>query len=140
MTAPVWAEGDGVAPRANRAPGAPHARPGRPHSAPWRDAAARFEHLAALLNEAAQACQELARTPLADPDVPRLMDGAPDRTPRDSEAELLTVRDVAEMLQISPRTVRRWREDGRLPRAIVIGGVTRWSRDDIVRFLEDLRA
>ena len=134
MTAPVRADGDGVAHGAEAGSGAAHGPPGRPRAAPWSDAAAGFEHLAALLKEAAQVCQKLSRTPLADPGSPRLMDVAPGRV------EFMTVADVAEMLQVSPRTVRRWHRDTRLPKAILIGGVTRWRREDILCFVEEQRA
>ena len=44
---------------------------------------------------------------------------------------LLTVRDVAKRLQVNEKTVRRWREEKRLPPALVVAGIVRWRADDI---------
>ncbi len=51
-------------------------------------------------------------------------------------AELLTVADVARLLRIEAKTVRRWRLEGLLPPALVLGGVVRWRRDDFEAWLE----
>lgn len=47
---------------------------------------------------------------------------------------LLTEREVAELLGVSPRTVRRWRRRGLLPSAR-IGGTVRVRRSDLERAL-----
>jgi excisionase family DNA binding protein len=44
---------------------------------------------------------------------------------------LLSVRDVAEILGVDARTVRRWREERKLPPALTVGGIVRWERADI---------
>jgi len=40
---------------------------------------------------------------------------------------LLTVADLAVLLQVDARTVRRWRSEGKLPDAVELGGVIRWD-------------
>ena len=45
--------------------------------------------------------------------------------------QFVTVRDVAERLQVDTKTVRRWREEGKLPRALSVGGVVRWRPEAI---------
>jgi len=47
----------------------------------------------------------------------------------------LTVKDVAEMMQVVPRTVHRWVRLGRL-RPLRIGHTTRFSRADLLAALE----
>jgi len=44
---------------------------------------------------------------------------------------LLRVRDLAELLQVDERTIRRWRDEHRLPEPVVIAGVTRWRAEDV---------
>ena len=49
--------------------------------------------------------------------------------------ELLTVRQVARLLQVSPRQVWRLARTGALPPPLKIGGATRWRAADIERAL-----
>lgn len=49
---------------------------------------------------------------------------------------LLTARDVAEYLNVSPNTIRRMAERGDLPKPIKIGGVVRWDINAIDRLLD----
>ena len=89
--------------------------------------------LADLHIEAAWICGQLAaRTQLDDDGDQRLMDGMPSAP---DSGRLLGVRELAERLAVNPRTVRRWREQGRLPRAIEMGGVVRWRQEDIDQWL-----
>lgn len=44
---------------------------------------------------------------------------------------LLTVEDVAALLQVSPRTVWRMRSSCQIPKPIKVGGGVRWRRQDI---------
>ncbi len=44
---------------------------------------------------------------------------------------LLNTRDVAAMLQCSPRTVQRLAASGRMPRPVRLGRLARWSRPAI---------
>jgi len=48
---------------------------------------------------------------------------------------LLRVRDLAELLQVDERTIRRWRDERRLPEPVVIAGVLRWRAEDIDAWL-----
>ncbi|HSS09026.1 MAG TPA: helix-turn-helix domain-containing protein [Acidimicrobiales bacterium] len=47
-----------------------------------------------------------------------------------TNADLLTVREVARRAKVSERTVWRWVEDGRLP-AIRVGGIVRFQHADV---------
>jgi predicted DNA-binding transcriptional regulator AlpA len=46
---------------------------------------------------------------------------------------LLTVRDVAKKLSASIRTVWRYSSDGRIPRPVKIGRLSRWRPEEIER-------
>jgi excisionase family DNA binding protein len=48
-----------------------------------------------------------------------------------SEAKLLTVREVADMLQCSERHVYRLEEKGLMPKALRPGGIVRWQSEKI---------
>jgi excisionase family DNA binding protein len=49
---------------------------------------------------------------------------------------LLTRTQLARALQVSLKTLDRWRVEGRMPEPIVIGGTVRWMREDIMSWLE----
>ena len=88
--------------------------------------------LAALHEEIARIYRELGEVQLAAPRGQALMDGmVPGR--------LLSVGDLAELLQIDPKTVRRWREAGKLPPGIEIGGIVRWRSENVDAWLEEQR-
>ena len=59
-------------------------------------------------------------------------EAGPGRTPA-----MLTVHDVAEMLNCSARTVYRMSDSGRMPRPVRFGALVRWPRDAIERWIED---
>ena len=44
---------------------------------------------------------------------------------------------VAERLQVDPKTVRRWRQEERLPTPVTFGGVIRWRPEAIDAWLEE---
>ena len=50
-------------------------------------------------------------------------------------AKLLTAREVAEMLGVSPHTVLDWYEAGKLPGYKLLGGVLRFKQDEIVEWV-----
>jgi len=50
---------------------------------------------------------------------------------------LVTPQDLAQVLQVSTRTLYRWIDQGRLVRPMRIGGVMRWRWGDVARWLED---
>ncbi len=54
-----------------------------------------------------------------------------------ADAALLTVDDVAELLSVSPRTVRRMADSGAMPRPLKLASLVRWRRSDIDRWLAD---
>lgn len=51
-------------------------------------------------------------------------------------AELLDVREVARLLGVSPRHVIRLASEGRMPRPIRLGRSVRWSRREIISWLD----
>ncbi|HHS97018.1 MAG TPA: DNA-binding protein [Chloroflexi bacterium] len=58
---------------------------------------------------------------------------------RERPVRLLTVGEVADLVQVSPRTVFRWMAQGRLP-AIRVGNVTRIRPEDLEAFFEAHRS
>ena len=50
-------------------------------------------------------------------------------------AELLTVREVAELLKISARQVWKLAASGRLPGPMRLGRSVRWRADDLAAFI-----
>ena len=61
----------------------------------------------------------------------------PAKDPRD--AQLMTAKDVAGLLNVDIRTLRRLRHLGDVPKPITVGRVLRWRRRDVDRWLEDGR-
>jgi excisionase family DNA binding protein len=55
----------------------------------------------------------------------------PDRAP----AEMLTVRAVAALLDCSPRHVYRLSDSGRMPKALKLGALVRWSRSAVLNWI-----
>lgn len=60
--------------------------------------------------------------------------GRPRQTPAIASERLLTIADVADRCRVSPRSVRRWIDDGRL-RVIRLGRNVRVSEGDLANFL-----
>jgi len=54
-----------------------------------------------------------------------------------SEPVLLTVKEVAEMLGLSERTVYRLTDMGKMPRPVKIGAAVRWRRSELDTWIED---
>ena len=52
-------------------------------------------------------------------------------------APLLAVAGLARIMIVIEKTVRRWRDEGRLPDAVEVGGVVRWRPEDIERWLAE---
>ena len=53
---------------------------------------------------------------------------------------LLTVQQVAKLLQVSPRSVWRLRSAGEIPEPVKIGGMSRWPRSEISAVIERAKA
>jgi excisionase family DNA binding protein len=49
--------------------------------------------------------------------------------------ELLTVGQVAALLSVGQRTVWRFRDSGRIPAPIALGGSVRWRRADLEQWI-----
>ncbi len=47
--------------------------------------------------------------------------------------------EVAEVLQVSPKTVTRWAKEGKLPSRRTLGGHRRYARADIESLVEHLK-
>ena len=54
-----------------------------------------------------------------------------------SELVLLTVKEVAETLGLSERTVYRLADVGKMPRPVKIGAAVRWRRNELDTWIED---
>lgn len=52
-----------------------------------------------------------------------------------SSAALLAVDDVAALLSVSPRTVRRMADSGAMPRPVKLSSLVRWRRADLDQWL-----
>ena len=53
---------------------------------------------------------------------------------------LLTAREGAAELQISEPTVWRWVANGTLPKAVKLGGMSRWPRSELLAVIERAKA
>ena len=52
--------------------------------------------------------------------------------------ELLTLADIAKLLQVSTRTVHRYRSEGSLCEPVLLAGRTpRWRRSDVLAWIAD---
>lgn len=51
------------------------------------------------------------------------------------QSPLLTAPEVARLLRLSDRTIRRLDSAGRLPRGLRIGGSKRWRRDELLAWI-----
>lgn len=54
--------------------------------------------------------------------------------------ELLTSKEVARMLRVSESTLSRWRDSGTGPRFLTLGGIIRYTHEDVARYLDGSRA
>jgi len=84
-----------------------------------------------LHEELARAYRQL-EIELADARETRLMSSVETTT---SPARLLTAADLGEMLQVSAKVIRSWRRRGLVPAGIEIGGVLRWTEQEIDAWL-----
>lgn len=50
--------------------------------------------------------------------------------------ELLTSRDVASLLRVSPSTLSRWRDSGTGPSWSDLNGIPRYRADDVTEFVQ----
>jgi predicted DNA-binding transcriptional regulator AlpA len=125
----VAGEGDADRPTVRDHAAAPTTQQGAP--LPVRSALAaqvKLARLADVLVEAAGILRELSQESLELRAETRLMSHVETTT---TPARLLSVRDVAERLYLSERTVRRLRQRGDLPRGIEVAGTIRWTPESI---------
>ena len=55
------------------------------------------------------------------------------------QRELLSVREVGDLMGLSPQSVRRLSEAGQLPRPIKLRNSVRWVRGDLMAWIESRR-
>lgn len=53
-----------------------------------------------------------------------------------AESLLLSAEQLAQLLAVSSRTIRRLDSAGKLPRGLRVGGLKRWRRDEITHWIE----
>lgn len=53
---------------------------------------------------------------------------------------LLTAREGADLLKISVPTFWRWVGNGTLPKAVKLGGMSRWPQSELLAFVESAKA
>jgi len=134
-SAPGRPDGNGRAPSRHVAAGAemPEAATAahiRPQGAPGGAVNAALARIADLHDQLGRAHRELSvilQNELAVPRERALMSGV--------QKPLLTVPDVAHILVLSDKTVRRLRQRGELPRGIEIAGEIRWRAEEIEQLL-----
>ena len=56
----------------------------------------------------------------------------------ESQPDYLTPAQVARMLHVSPKTVNRWANEGRIPCLVTLGGHRRFQREEIERVVEQM--
>ena len=56
-----------------------------------------------------------------------------------SKSSYLLPSEVAEVLQVSPKTVTRWAKEGKLPSRRTLGGHRRYARADIESVAQQLQ-
>jgi excisionase family DNA binding protein len=59
-----------------------------------------------------------------------------DRDAHPALAQLLTVRELAELLQVPEKTIYSWRYRGEGPRGVMVGRHLRYRQQDVVAWLE----
>jgi len=89
---------------------------------------------AALFAEAAEISRQIADIQLAASGDQSVM-GHMQTEPPITQSPMLSVVDVAELCQVDPKTIRRWRKAGTLPRGVVLGGIVRWRASAIEDWL-----
>lgn len=53
--------------------------------------------------------------------------------------ELLTKEQVARLLRVSPGTVSRWANEGKIPRIVISPKIIRYDAAEVFRFLKGVR-
>lgn len=56
----------------------------------------------------------------------------------DPEVEYLTPGQVARLLHVSPKTVNRWADQGRIACIVTLGGHRRFPRPDVTAVIEQM--
>ena len=57
-------------------------------------------------------------------------------TEPDVKSEYLTAGEAARMLMVSPKTLVRWADAGRIPHAVTLGGHRRFSRTEVANMAQ----
>jgi predicted DNA-binding transcriptional regulator AlpA len=54
----------------------------------------------------------------------------------ETHSMMLTAKQVAQVLNISERSVWRMKSAGLLPRCVVLGGMVRWVRSELLKWID----
>ena len=54
-----------------------------------------------------------------------------------TDAEMISASELADMLGVKPRSVSRWACAGKLPKPLKVGGVRRWRRSTIELWMKE---
>ena len=98
----------------------------------------RIARITGTLAEAVEDLAKLGQIRLAGNGGKSVMDGdvPPDSdATTDSAPGLLSAADLARLFQVQEKTIRRWRDEGRLPEPVQIGGVVRWHAGELDAWL-----
>lgn len=55
-----------------------------------------------------------------------------------NDVRLLNTQEVAALMGVSPKTIRRLLDAGKLPQIVRIGRLIRWRENDIITMIRDL--
>ena len=65
-----------------------------------------------------------------------MTDESNEQTSNNASMELLSPDELASQLKMSPRTLGKWRSNGRRPCYVRLGHAVRYRRQDVVEWLE----
>ena len=54
-----------------------------------------------------------------------------------TDGEMISASELAEILGVKPRSVSRWASSGKLPKPLKVGGIRRWRRSTIELWMKD---
>jgi excisionase family DNA binding protein len=120
--------------------------PTSPHGAtqaPVGEAAPPLRRLAELFAEASEilgdlaAIQDIQLDGVRDLSVIAPVETATDQPSPGTSLDLLSIADIARIVGVGDRTVRRWRPEGKLPPALEFGGLLRWRRATIEAWIAE---
>ncbi len=88
-----------------------------------------LERIADLLDQASRELRAYSQSSLASLAKPEPLHGV----------AMLTPNELAKLIQVHTRTLRRMRHEGKIPEPVYLNSRPRWRRADIDRWLEEPR-